>query len=124
MSDLCLDVNKFDSEALAWKTVITARKRLETGKIWVIILCFCGCNCRTYLEETDNLALYVSQNMNGNLLKGVKFHFLSSFVLAACKVEGRCCHWLEMLFWKLMFSDLHALEKYYLFKKKTLPKNR
>jgi len=74
------------------------------------------------LEETDNLELYVSQNMNGILLKVVKFLFSSS-VLAACKEEERCCHWLKMLFCSGMFSDLHALEKSYVLKKNTLLKN-
>lgn len=41
VSDLCLNVTKFVSEAIAFKTVITERKRIETGKILMIILCFC-----------------------------------------------------------------------------------
>lgn len=73
VSDLCLNVTKSVSEAIAFKTVITERKRIETGKILTIILCICGCNCRTYLEEVDSLALYGSQNMNGNMLKVVTF---------------------------------------------------
>lgn len=85
MSDLCLDVNKFDSEVLAWKTVITERKTIETGRIWVIILGYYGPNCRTYLEETHNLALYVSQNMNDNLLKVVKFYFFFLLCLLHAK---------------------------------------
>lgn len=71
---------KFDLETLVRRTVISERgEKLPTlgDNFWISL--------DAYFEETDNLVLYVFQNMNGNTLKAVKFYFFLTLCLLHAK---------------------------------------